>query len=64
MKKKILFTLLSILLPLGIRAQEAHWQCDEHDFQYDKTIYVSLELEDFLLPEDCEKTCKECKYHI
>ena len=46
MKKKILFTLLSILLPLGIRAQEAHWQCDEHDFQYDKTIYVSLELED------------------
>ena len=27
-------------------------------------IPVSLELEDFLLPEDCEKTCKECKYHI
>lgn len=46
MKKKILFTLLSILLPLGIRAQEAHWQCNEHDFQYDKTIYVFLELED------------------
>ena len=27
-------------------------------------IPVSLELEDFLLPEDSEKTCKECKYHI
>ena len=59
MKKKILFTLLSILLPLGIRAQEAHWQCDEHDFQYDKTIYVSLELEDQLAGNEIYHAGKE-----
>ena len=27
-------------------------------------IPVSLEYEDFLEPEDHEKICKECKYHI
>ena len=48
MKKKILFTLLSILLPLGLRAQEAHWTCDPKAFDsyYDMTVYVSLELND------------------
>ena len=27
-------------------------------------IPVTIELEDFLEPEDCEKTCRNCKYHI
>ncbi len=27
-------------------------------------IPVSLEYEDFLQPEDCERICQECKYHI
>ncbi len=27
-------------------------------------IPVSLELEDFLQPENCEEICRDCKYHI
>lgn len=27
-------------------------------------IPVSLELEDFLQPENCMTICQECKYHI
>ena len=46
MKKKILFSLLSILLPLSFWAQEAHWQCDPAAFEYDMTAYVSVELDD------------------
>ena len=46
MKKKILFTLISVLLPLSLWAQESHWQCNPSDFQYDMTVLVSLELDD------------------
>jgi len=46
MKKKILFTLISVLLPLSLWAQESHWQCNPGDFQYDMTVLVSLELDD------------------
>jgi len=46
MKKKILFTLISVLLPLSLWAQESHWQCNPGDFQYDMTVIVSLELDD------------------
>lgn len=30
------------MLPLGTYAQESHWTCDERNFQYDMTIYISL----------------------
>lgn len=46
MKKKILFTLISVLLPLSLWAQESHWQCNPSDFEYDMTVIVSLELDD------------------
>ncbi len=46
MKKKILFTLISVLLPLSLWAQESHWQCNPGDFQYDMTVIVSLELDE------------------
>lgn len=46
MKKKILFTLISVLLPLSLWAQESHWQCNASDFEYDMTVIVSLELDD------------------
>lgn len=46
MKKKILFTLMSVLLPLSLWAQESHWQCNPGDFQYDMTVIVSLELDE------------------
>lgn len=45
MKKKILFTLISVLLPLSLWAQESHWQCNPSDFEYDMTVIVSLELD-------------------
>lgn len=51
MKKKILFTLISVLLPLNLWAQESHWTCDPHDFQYDMTVLVYLELDDELLTD-------------
>ena len=43
MKKKILFSLLSILLPLSLWAQETHWQCDPAEYKYDMTAYVAIE---------------------
>lgn len=46
MKKKILFTLISVLLPLSLWAQESHWQCNPGDFEYDMTVIVSLELDE------------------
>ncbi|MBQ8466187.1 MAG: hypothetical protein IJ546_00660, partial [Prevotella sp.] len=46
MKKKILFTLISVLLPLSLWAQESHWQCNPGDFEYDMTVYVSIELDE------------------
>lgn len=30
------------MLPLGTYAQGFHWTCDERNFQYDMTIYMSL----------------------
>lgn len=46
MNKKVLFILISILLPLGLRAQEAHWTCSYSDFDNDMRLYVALELDD------------------
>lgn len=46
MKKKILFSMISVLLPLSLWAQESHWQCNPGDFEYDMTVYASLELDD------------------
>ncbi|MBP3823145.1 MAG: hypothetical protein J6I36_06975 [Bacteroidaceae bacterium] len=51
MKKKILFTLISVLLPLSLWAQESHWQFDFHEFEYDMTVYVNLKLDDELLTD-------------
>ena len=42
MKKKILFSLLSILLPLSLWAQEAQWQCNPHQYQHEMTACVVL----------------------
>lgn len=49
MKKKILFSLLIILLSPSLWAQEAHWQFDEGDFQYDMTAVVALQFEDAVI---------------
>ncbi len=51
MKKKILFTLISVLLPLSLWAQESHWQFDFHEFEYDMTVFVNLKLDDELLTD-------------
>ena len=42
MKNKIFFSLLSILLPLSIWAQEAQWQVNAHAYQYQMTACVVL----------------------
>lgn len=48
MKKKILFSLLTILLSPSLWAQESHWQCNPGDFDSheDMTAIVYLELDD------------------
>lgn len=51
MKKKILFTLISVLLPLSLWAQESHWQCNPSDFEYDMTIYVNIELDEVTITD-------------
>ena len=62
MKKKILFSLLSILLSLSLWAQEAHWQCDPHDYEYDMTVYVSLKYHSNLSNYEIAAFCgKECR---
>ncbi len=42
--KKILFSLLTILLPLGLRAQEAHWTANTATY-YTMTVWAIVELE-------------------
>lgn len=49
MKKKILFSLLTILLSPSLWAQEARWQCDEGEYQYDMTVVVALQFEDAII---------------
>ncbi len=51
MKKKILFTLISVLLPLSLWAQESHWQCSPSDFEYDMTVYVNIELDEVTITD-------------
>lgn len=51
MKKKILFTLISVLLPLSLWAQESHWQCNPSDFEYDMTVYVNIELDEVTITD-------------
>ncbi len=41
MKTKLLICLM-LLAPLGASAQDAHWQCDPHAFEYDMTVNLAL----------------------
>ena len=52
MKKKILFTLLTILLSPSLWAQEdLHWQCDPHAYKFDMTANVVLQVSDATLTD-------------
>lgn len=50
-KKRILFSMLINLLSLSLWAQEAHWQCNPYDFQYDMTAYVVLQSDDAVMTD-------------
>lgn len=50
MKKRILISGLICLLSFcSMHAQESHWQCDIHSFQYDMTVYACLSIDGFQL---------------
>ena len=48
--KRIILNWLLCLLPFySLSAQDAHWQCNIRDYQYDMTVYAALQVDGIML---------------